>query len=430
MSSIQTCSKILAFLILASNAIAGHKVISSLTPVAGLRQLNPPLDFVLLTYGGNNVVSSSSSSVITVGNKMFNNYTTATIRSQYQTIISGIRNTTNRLPTATFSVSGSTATVDTNGFAQRNAMDGATSITCTLTANGKSLSQTIVRQFTQTGGNTQATFTAWAPGSLGAHLYAQIDALIAASGTANIGTLEKLFTLRTGTSSPYMRNGSCYISGTGIDFTGVSPWSGTQDSWPGGSRGAGTLVSPRHFIYANHFTLPNGTKLYFAKSDGTLVYRTITAQTNIAGTDIQVGVLDSDVPAGITFYKVMPSNWHQYASDYQMWPAPLLCTDQNKNVYLNETYYVSNNLSTFYEIAFNPCADPTRLLFTGGGIAGDSGSPIFFLINGQLVLVGCYYTFCSCPDIAYYATQINSAMTALGGGYQLTTVSLAGFISY
>jgi len=51
-------------------------------------------------------------------------------------------------------------------------------------------------------------------------------------------------------------------------------------------------------------------------------------------------------------------------------------------------------------------------------------------INGELVLQGAQSTTRSNSNIAGAITEINAAMTALGGGYQLTTVDLSGFTTF
>ncbi len=56
---------------------------------------------------------------------------------------------------------------------------------------------------------------------------------------------------------------------------------------------------------ATHWKAPIGTTMAFITADDEIVYRDITSIVDIAGTDISVGVLDSDVPDNITYYPMM-----------------------------------------------------------------------------------------------------------------------------
>ncbi|MEN9841224.1 MAG: hypothetical protein RL376_1024, partial [Verrucomicrobiota bacterium] len=65
-------------------------------------------------------------------------------------------------------------------------------------------------------------------------------------------------------------------------------------------------------------------------------------------------------------------------------------------------------------------------------IGGDSGNPAFLIINGQLVLLTCwtYGGGGSGTSVHNQKAAINTLMTTLGGGYQLTPVDLSAFPSY
>jgi hypothetical protein len=67
-------------------------------------------------------------------------------------------------------------------------------------------------------------------------------------------------------------------------------------------------------------------------------------------------------------------------------------------------------------------------------VGGDSGHPSCIIINNQLVIMTCTYGGWSGqiagPNYLAYHTEINAAMTSLGGGYQLTEIDLSGFPTY
>jgi len=222
----------------------------------------------------------------------------------------------------------------------------------------------------------------------------------------------------------YTRNATIWTSS--IDLTCISPWNSNA-----GQNKCGTLVSPRHFIYANHYTYPNGTTVRFVDNSNNVVDRTVTSQQRIGLTDIQVGVLDSDVSGGISFAKVLPTGWAvkmpslDGANGYVL---PALHTDQtNKIICAN-----LSNLSAAFAYSTLPDATnwPARNPLGKTVIVGDSGSPLFIVINDELVLINCWYYAYSGPFVTNYYSDINAAMTSLGGGYSLTDIDLSSFTSY
>ena len=79
----------------------------------------------------------------------------------------------------------------------------------------------------------------------------------------------------------------------------------------------------------------------------------------------------------------------------------------------------------------NP-SNATRLSYYENMITGDSGNPVFLIINGQLVIITVitYGGAGSGTSVAFHKDAINTMMATLGGGYSLTEVSLSGFNSY
>ena len=123
----------------------------------------------------------------------------------------------------------------------------------------------------------------------------------------------------------------------------------------------------------------------FVAADNTVVERTVTGKKRHPDyvpyqPDLTIYTLDSDVPAGINFCKVMPSNAFSYISqgnlNYTCIPA--LRLDQEEKGLIGDLA----NVSTFsYPV------DADRLIFSESLIVGDSGNPAFLVVNGELVLV-------------------------------------------
>jgi hypothetical protein len=105
----------------------------------------------------------------------------------------------------------------------------------------------------------------------------------------------------------YVRNTNCWAYG--FDLTCIPVY----NSYEAGSQMAGTLISPRHVMFAHHYYPPNGTELWFVANDNTVVSRVLSNSVQINLTDLQIGVLDSDVPTNlITFAKVLPASFTNY----------------------------------------------------------------------------------------------------------------------
>lgn len=291
-------------------------------------------------------------------------------------------------------------------------------VTITLTTPTKTYSQTV--NVFATGEQTARTLSSSVTGSLRAHLVAQTDTR--AAGFAAIAQRALLFSdWNPGVS--YARNADCWVSG--VDMTPVAVWNSESAAYGHSWRGQ-TLVSPRHYIGAAHWAVAVGTTLHFVTSDNTLVTRTITARQIIAGTDIIVGVLDSDVPGTIAFARVLPDAWAAKLPTLSLFEYPCVSVDQGRQVWMRELNGLGTNVT---------CQRPeiaSRLSYYKDAVSGDSGSPCFLVVNNAMVLLCTWYGGGggSGPFVTHHRAAINAAMAALGGGYQLTDVVLSGFTSF
>lgn len=162
-------------------------------------------------------------------------------------------------------------------------------------------------------------------------------------------------------------------------------------------------------------------------SNNNIITRIVVSKTSaIGGRDVCVGVLDSDLPDTITYYPVMTQ------TDYSNYIAgstqPLaVWDDQNSAANIMKT-----TLSSGSEGYIEPAADSIQHPYWKLPAGGDSGSPVFWVIGGKLVLGSTAYTPTFGDGPSNMISTINSAMTAMGGGnsYQLTTVDLSSFLDY
>lgn len=261
---------------------------------------------------------------------------------------------------------------------------------------------------------TQGTSTT---GSLRRHMDLQVDARIASF--TSYAERAEMFSDRDPVTPAYTRGVNCWLST--VDLTPIAAWN-TSGAFQRGP----TLISPRHVVGAVHWPFTTGDTVHFVEADNDVVVRTITATAVIAGTDIILGVLSSDVPAGISFARVLPSDWATKLPTLATFGAPVCSADQGKRVSVRNVRSIGTNVS---------CEAPnvtSRGTFYDPVISGDSGSPCFAVIADKMVLLCCWYSGGggSGPSLINNTAAINAAMTTLGGGYSLTAVDLGAYTTF
>lgn len=235
--------------------------------------------------------------------------------------------------------------------------------------------------------------------------------------SATSGTLNLYSTLNHGTST-YVRNTSNWAATT--DLTSVSVWNSSAGGTPPNYGMRATLISPRHVLLANHYMPTTGTTFRWVAADGTVVTRTLSSVSSLIGSDIRIGKLSSDVPASIRFARVL--NLNEYFAIAT--GSPAVFPDQFNQLFVADLDDVQNTL-----LQFSPPADTQRLAFWKLPVAGDSSNPMFLLLNDEAVLLGAIHTDSDAVPVSRYLDDINSAMTSLGGGYQLTETSFRSPLS-
>lgn len=154
------------------------------------------------------------------------------------------------------------------------------------------------------------------------------------------------------------------------------------------------LISPRHFVYATHYTIPLPTQLRFLGSDNQLHSYSISSTVAVKNslnedTDLMLGTLSTEVDTSTGVL-----------------PFPVLNL-ANEAAYSGLTLQVFGKaarssvmpLDGFSTLANDPGFDTTRFAYfdymaSSGGAndcnyeGGDSGSPTFIMVGGQPTLVG------------------------------------------
>jgi hypothetical protein len=192
--------------------------------------------------------------------------------------------------------------------------------------------------------------------------------------------------------------------GSDYDFSGV----GWQTNQAGRSV---TLISPQHFVAANHYQIPVGESVSFYNQSGELKnyivegYSTFSIEdsgiTHVS--DLVVGKLTESISAsdGISHYKVLDAD--DYTTDWYdiNWYV-------DKDIYTYGTYGKAgvNKIDYFASTSTMPLgSNPDNATLcavydthaTGdyvneaGAQGGDSGSPSFIVHEGELTLLGTHF---------------------------------------
>jgi len=254
------------------------------------------------------------------------------------------------------------------------------------------------------------------------------DALI----VANPATQQKVYT----TQDPYVRNTSFFLQGTHAEaLTCASPWNST-----GGTQRAGTAITPRHAVCANHYPVPVGATIRFIASDNTVITRTVV-QAGIVTTsalDAWMVLLDSDLPASITPCKLFPDGYETYlpagATTAAAAALPLLAMDFSENGIALDLITEVNEVGP--KMNYGAPTIPHRLAFYDPIIIGDSGNPIFGVIGSELWLLSTFHGPGGGPFYGGLVTELNAMITTLDTlqgditGHTVTVGDLSSYTAY
>lgn len=218
----------------------------------------------------------------------------------------------------------------------------------------------------------------------------------------------------------FIRSTTCWAKN--IDTSPISVWN-NGGGYPeplnaGGFGGVGTLISPRHILLANHFQIKVGKKLIFVGMDNTCYIRTLSNSLQVGSRDIRIGLLDSDLPANVSFCKIGSQALCNQATLENKFPT--FSSNVSKKAIIEEGYIQNNNI-----LVFGAPSDSQRANFFEASGGGTSGNPICFVYENKLIIIG--YRFTSTGGFTFvprYINEINAVMSTLGGGYQLSVFDL------
>ena len=230
-------------------------------------------------------------------------------------------------------------------------------------------------------------------GSLPAHVVGQ---MMARTNGHSPSTAKVIWSTRNDATTNYVYNTNCWLHGvTGL--TAFSPWRHNDVTnfccW-----GGGTLITPQHAITVHHMSsaFPSNELVRFVGRDGITYERRVRGSWDLLTNNLDhysVMVFDQPLPATVEHVRLLPSQA----------PHKRTFTSEGRTCYSREMpivgfnqfkeAFVAGNYGFTYPSFYFPEADISHSSvwfpdWVSGCDTGDSGSPVFVLINNELVLVG------------------------------------------
>lgn len=283
---------------------------------------------------------------------------------------------------------GIVAPVGDGGFGRVRVTDGA-------------VSKILKTDTTKRGGQSYREFVEYSEGSISRYLYDQISPLFDATPDVDY------YSAYNHATSTYTRNASCWAES--IDLSCVAVASGGGSSWT--RQRGGVLITTRHILIARHFAYGIGTQVRFSNAAGTVETRTVTGTSaaSVAG-DLWVCTLDAAVT--IATPCAIAGTWitqgRTVANDYARWYSGGISihTDQNAKIYagglgqtiaqvgsyagsmtVGATTFAACESQGFIEHFASSCIPSAYAAMRNNPVTGDSGQPVFVVIDGEPVLL-------------------------------------------
>lgn len=193
----------------------------------------------------------------------------------------------------------------------------------------------------------------------------------------------------------------------------------------------GSAVTPRHVLNCNHAAFGAGQSLFFVDDNGTAVCRTVTQSVYLGSNDVQVMILNADLPATVHPFKVLPASYTNQLPNAASGRLALVGMNQD-NVMMPKTGSFSY-APAWYVIA---PSDSTWGNWSVTIRGGDSGHPLMMLAGTNLVLLSHWWYVVGGPDYSFNTAAINTKLhylstnNAAGSDYQLQPADLSAFPSY
>ena len=257
-------------------------------------------------------------------------------------------------------------------------------------------------------------------------------------GTATQSANGSVYATQNHATATYVRNTNLWCADIVQGLTCISPWNSRLTTQP--HRIAGTLITPRHVISAEHYRMEIGNTIRFVDVNGVVYTRTIIGKATspdyvgfpVYKPDFRIYTLNSPLPSAISPCKVVPEDFGNYLVNNHLNRPPALLLDQEEKALVGDMRYGGETFGFAYPI------ESTRLLFSEPLIPGDSGNPAFLIVDGEPVLLTVFTRGGpgSGTAIADYHTVLNAMIVAsdevagVSTGHTLTSADFSAYPDY
>ena len=214
------------------------------------------------------------------------------------------------------------------------------------------------------------------------------------------------------------------------DFSCVSYHTDTRPGVQGGCVKPVTMVTPRHAVVADHWKPLIGSNVYFVGRSGAILTNQVVDYRNVAG-DLTVARMAEAMSTNeVAPAVLLASGWHGYLYGStnglnNIFGVPVVGFNVYEQGYLmnwtptaikfGKTAGSSRDDGTFALAGASSFAFP---YFRAAGVGGDSGSPVFWPVDGRTVLLGCFTT--GTTGVIPEKNAIDSAIASAWGDEERT----------
>jgi hypothetical protein len=214
------------------------------------------------------------------------------------------------------------------------------------------------------------------------------------SEISNVNEALPLFSTRDDVTPSYIRNTSNWLGESAELLTGCSPWNSAY-----GDDFGCIAITPRHVWFAKHVTTPlNGATIRFVTESNTVVEKTIVRTINSQDVfDVSIALLDSNLPETINIVKILSAS--SIIKFPPLFGSGSFWINKDKEALIASVSNLLSSGAVSTQIPFSSSdpdngsfyvseLDENQRDFYKSVVVGDSGSPLFFLINNEPILVG------------------------------------------
>lgn len=245
----------------------------------------------------------------------------------------------------------------------------------------------------------------------------------------------RLYSKNVGGIDEFVRNTSGQFLGHGLDLTAVSPGWRKRNETLIRRRKTATLIAPRFFISCNHASYypPIGASVIFVDNANQL-HEAEVVDTKHMGGDIQIGLLDRDIPAAITPVRFFSPD--ALLNKTTHWHTGMGTDVSRRLTKCTALGFTQHELLVPYEPSkmipiFVPYLGVVWDYFKGTYkdwhvdiYPGDSGNPVLHFLDGLPVHLSQYMYPMNGPTMHYYPHYIQATMDELAAQHGAPTQTI------